>query len=135
MQLKKLLQGSAFALVAAACAIAVPSVVKAEETVEPEKGSMEAAELEDVYFQGSELYIEGIATEKNGSGVVTKQGTTEIQVGFGKIKNNTVTVSSPTVVDRVIQQAIAQELTLFLLKIPHTFYQQPVGLFKKLIAL
>lgn len=105
MQLKKLLQGSAFALVAAACAIAVPSVVKAEDVA---PGSMADAGLKDVGYDAysATLTITGQeATEGTpASGTPGKPnykpavpatpGTQEIQVGFGKVKNGVVTVST-----------------------------------------
>lgn len=79
MQLKKLLQGSAFALVAAACAIAVPSVAKAAT------GDLAGAGLGDVTVDGSKAEM----TVKFSSGVQ------EVLVGIGKVnKSNVITVSS-----------------------------------------
>lgn len=80
MQLKKLLQGSAFALVAAACAIAVPSVVKAAD------GDMDSAGLQKVTVDGA-----------SGSMTITgKSGVQEILVGIGKVnaKKGAITVAS-----------------------------------------
>lgn len=70
MQLKKLLQGSAFALVAAACAIAVPSVVKAADVT----GTTTETGVGTVAVDGekAQLTVTG-ATDK------------EVLVGFAKV--------------------------------------------------
>ncbi len=70
MQLKKLLQGSAFALVAAACAIAVPSVVKAADVT----GTTTETGVGTVAVDGekAQLTVSG-ATDK------------EVLVGFAKV--------------------------------------------------
>ena len=81
MQLKKLLQGSAFALVAAACAIAVPTVVKAAGT-----GAFADAGIGEVKVDG----INASMTVK-GSDANVK----EIQAGFGKTsKSGKISVSA-----------------------------------------
>ena len=75
MQLKKLLQGSAFALVAAACAIAVPSVVKAA-------GVGGDTEISKVTMDGDQLTV------------VPTNSAKEILVGVAKVKKDAVTVPS-----------------------------------------
>lgn len=80
MQLKKLLQGSAFALVAAACAIAVPSVVKAAD------GAFEDVSIASVSVDGTKGTMEIKAADSN-----TPK---EILVGIGKIKKDVISVAS-----------------------------------------
>ena len=80
MQLKKLLQGSAFALVAAACAIAVPSVVKAADVT----GTTTDSGVGTVAVDGEKAQLTvSSATDK------------EVLVGFAKV-NGKGKVTVPT---------------------------------------
>lgn len=73
MQLKKLLQGSAFALVAAACAIAVPSVVKAAGEV---TGTTDQTKVGTLAVDGEKAQL-----------TVTGAGDNEVLVGFAKVNS------------------------------------------------
>lgn len=81
MQLKKLLQGSAFALVAAACAIAVPSVVKA------------AGEVTGTYTD-SKVTVDKVDGAKAQMTAKVASTEKELLVGFAKVSKGKVTVST-----------------------------------------
>ena len=80
MQLKKLLQGSAFAVMVAACAIAVPSVVKAADPT----GALTDAGITSVKVDGTKAQMTVGSSAK------------EVLVGFGKVntKKKAITVAS-----------------------------------------
>lgn len=78
MQLKKLLQGSAFALVAAACAIAVPSVVKAADAT----GTYDESKV-------TVSKVDGVNAQMTAK---VASGEKELLVGFAKVSKGKVTV-------------------------------------------
>lgn len=82
MQLKKLLQGSAFALVAAACAIAVPSVAKAASG----DGALATAGITSVE-------VDGTIGEMT---ITPASGKKEVLVGVGKVNAKKGTISVAT---------------------------------------